>query len=74
MSNHTDVLEKKRVRPVVAGLTPYTGTFGREQVVHLLKRTMFGAKRADVDFFASKTLTQTLDVLFTAAPRLPLRR
>jgi uncharacterized protein (DUF1800 family) len=68
MSNNTDVLEKKRVRPVVAGLAPYTGTFGREQVVHLLKRTMFGAKRADVNFFTGKTLTQTLDVLFTAAP------
>ncbi len=68
MSNNTNVLEKKRVRPVVAGLTPYSGTFGREQVVHLLKRTMFGAKRADVDFFATKTLAQTLDVLFTAAP------
>ena len=76
MSNNTDVLEKKRVRPVVAGLAPYTGTFGREQVVHLLKRTMFGAKRADVDFFTGRTLTQTLDVLFTPAPTpaiLPLR-
>ena len=68
MSNNTDVLEKKRVRPVVAGLTPYTGTFGKEQVIHLLKRTMFGAKRADVDFFTGRTLTQTLDVLFTPAP------
>lgn len=71
MSNNTDVLEKKRVRPVVAGLAPYTETFGREQVVHLLKRTMFGAKRADVDFFTGRTLTQTLDVLFTAAPTPP---
>ena len=76
MNEHTTVLEKKRVRPVVAGLTPYSGTFGREQVIHLLKRTMFGAKRADVDFFATKTLAQTLDILMTAAPTpslLPLR-
>jgi uncharacterized protein (DUF1800 family) len=68
MSENTTVLEKKRVRPVVAGLTPYSGTFGREQVIHLLKRTMFGAKRADIDFFAGKTLAQTLDVLMTPAP------
>lgn len=68
MNEHTTVLEKKRVRPVVAGLTPYSGTFGREQVIHLLKRTMFGAKRADIDFFATKTLTQTLDILMTPAP------
>lgn len=76
MNENTTVLEKKRVRPVVAGLTPYSGTFGREQVVHLLKRTMFGAKRADIDFFATKTLAQTLDILLTAAPTptlLPLR-
>lgn len=68
MSNNTDVLEKKRVRPVVAGLTPYAGTFGKEQIIHLLKRTMFGAKRADVDFFVGKTLAETMDVLMTPAP------
>ncbi len=76
MSNNTDVLEKKRVRPVVAGLTPYTGTFGKEQIIHLLKRTMFGAKRADVDFFVGKTLSDTMDILMTPAPtptNLPLR-
>jgi uncharacterized protein (DUF1800 family) len=67
MSENTSVLEKKRLRPV-AGLTPYSGTFGREQIIHLLKRTMFGAKRADVDFFVGKTLAQTMDVLMTPAP------
>ena len=56
------VLEKKRLRPL-AGLTPYTGTFGREQVIHLLKRTMFGAKKADVDYFSTRTLTQAVDEL-----------
>ncbi len=68
MSNNTDVLEKKRVRPVVAGLTPYAGTFGKEQIIHLLKRTMFGAKRADVNFFVGKTLAETMNVLMTPAP------
>jgi uncharacterized protein (DUF1800 family) len=68
MSENTTVLEKKRARPVVAGLTPYSGTFGREQIIHLLKRTMFGAKKADVDFFAGKTLAQTMDILMTPAP------
>lgn len=68
MSNNTTVLEKKRARPVVAGLAPYTGTFGKEQIIHLLKRTMFGAKRADVDYFVGKTLTETMTVLMTPAP------
>jgi uncharacterized protein (DUF1800 family) len=76
MSENATLLEKKRVRPVVAGLTPYSGTFGREQVIHLLKRTMFGAKKADVDFFAGKTLAQTMTILMTpptVAPEPPLR-
>jgi uncharacterized protein (DUF1800 family) len=68
MSERTTVLEKKRARPVVAGLTPYAGAFGREQIIHLLKRTMFGAKRADVEFFVGKTLSDTMDVLMTPAP------
>jgi uncharacterized protein (DUF1800 family) len=72
MSENRTLLEKKRVRPVVAGLTPYAGTFGRDQIIHLLKRTMFGAKRADIDFFAGKTLAQTMDVLMTPAPTPPL--
>ena len=60
----------------MAGLTPYSGVFGKEQIIHLLKRTMFGAKRDDVNFFVGKTLAQTLDILMTAAPtppNLPLR-
>jgi uncharacterized protein (DUF1800 family) len=72
MSENTTVLEKTRIRPVVAGLTPYAGTFGRDQIIHLLKRTMFGAKRADIDFFVGKTLAQTMDVLMTPAPTPPL--
>jgi uncharacterized protein (DUF1800 family) len=68
MSENTPVLEKKRARPVVAGLTPYAGAFGREQIIHLLKRTMFGAKRADVDFFVGKTLAQTMNILMTSEP------
>jgi uncharacterized protein (DUF1800 family) len=72
MSENTTVLEKKHVRPVVAGLIPYAGTFGRDQIIHLLKRTMFGAKRADIDFFVGKTLAQTMDILMTPAPTPPL--
>ena len=31
-----------------AGLTPYTGAWGRTEAIHLLRRTMFGVKPADV--------------------------
>jgi uncharacterized protein (DUF1800 family) len=61
---------------VSSGISPYTGAWGRNEVIHLLKRTMFGAKRADVDYFASKTLNQSVDELInpTAAnPTPPLK-
>ena len=66
----TTVQEKTRRPRVVAGLTPYTGTFGKEQITHLLKRTMFGAKNADIDSFMGKTLTETINTLLTEPPAL----
>ncbi|MBL7751141.1 MAG: hypothetical protein JNN29_07145, partial [Chitinophagaceae bacterium] len=32
---------------VDSDLTPYAGTWTRQEVAHLLKRTMFGATKAD---------------------------
>lgn len=61
----TTIKEKKQRPRVVAGLTPYTGTFGKEQITHLLKRTMFGAKKADIDYFTGKTLTAAINELLT---------
>lgn len=74
----TTIKEKTRRPRVVAGLTPYTGTFGKEQITHLLKRTMFGAKKADIDFFTGKTLTEAINTLLTEPAaltdaQLPLR-
>ena len=53
--------------PVLAGITPYTGTFGKEQLIQLLKRTLMGVSKADVDFFTGKTLSQVVDLLLTQA-------
>ena len=56
-----------------SGLTPHTGTFGTNEVIHLLKRTMFGAAKADIDYFKTKTLSQAVNELLTvpALPPLP---
>jgi uncharacterized protein (DUF1800 family) len=60
-----------------SGVTPYTGTFGRAELIHLLKRTMFGVKKTDIDYFTSKSLTQVVNELTTdfptAIPSYPLR-
>ncbi len=53
------------------GLTQYTGPWGRSEVVHLLKRTMFGARKQDVDYFTTKTLSQSVDELLTPLATQP---
>lgn len=55
----------------MASLNPYTGIWGRKQVVHLLKRTMFGAKPADIDYFLGRTLAQSIDELLTLSSSPP---
>jgi uncharacterized protein (DUF1800 family) len=53
--------------PVLAGITPYMGTFGKEQLLQLLKRSLMGVTKADIDFFTGKTLNQVVDLLLTQA-------
>ncbi len=55
----------------VAGLNPYTGTLGTAELVHLLKRTMFGAAKADIDYFKSKSLSSIVDELLLPTASLP---
>jgi uncharacterized protein (DUF1800 family) len=52
-----------------AGLEPYSGPWGRDQAVHLLRRTMFGAAKADIDLVAQKNASDAVDVLM-APPQL----
>jgi uncharacterized protein (DUF1800 family) len=52
-------------------LAQYTGTWGRKEAVHLLKRTMFGAKKADVDHLLTLTMSQAVDELLTAPASPP---
>lgn len=52
-----------------SGLAPYTGPWGTEQVLHLIRRTMFGVTHQDSQFFSKLTLAQSLDVLLTSEPK-----
>jgi uncharacterized protein (DUF1800 family) len=58
--NKPSLLQSSRT---LSGITPYTGTWATDEIIHLLKRTMFGAKKADVDFFSSMTMGQAVDYL-----------
>jgi len=56
-------------------VTPHTGNFGREELKHLLRRSLFGATNADLAHFAGQSLDQVVDALLTvnAAQPPPLK-
>ncbi|MCC7026546.1 MAG: DUF1800 family protein [Saprospiraceae bacterium] len=49
----------------------YSGPFEKSEVLHLLRRTMFGVSKADLNFFMSKTLSESLDILINTKPTTP---
>ena len=60
---------------IQSGLTPYAGAWGKAEVLHLLRRTMFGTSVADLNYFKTRTLAQAVAELLTApttAPAPPL--
>lgn len=62
-------------RNMATGLNPYAGTWTINEVTHLLKRTMFGAKKADIDYFLGISPSAAVDELLNNIPVLstPLR-
>ncbi len=54
-----------------SGLTPYTGAWTANEVQHLLKRTMFGSTKADIDYFKLKTADQAVEELLNPTTTLP---
>lgn len=66
----------RRFRPApFAGLNPYTGPWTVNEVTHLLKRTMFGARKADVDHFLATSPGAAVDELLNniVTPSPPVR-
>jgi uncharacterized protein (DUF1800 family) len=58
-------------RNLTSGINPYTGPWTENEVIHLLKRTMFGAKKADVDYFKTRTVSQSVDELLNPTAPQP---
>jgi uncharacterized protein (DUF1800 family) len=54
-----------------SGIMQYSGAWTVNEVTHLLKRTMFGATKADVDYFKSRTMSQAVDELLNPTAALP---
>jgi uncharacterized protein (DUF1800 family) len=57
----------KQLRSTTTTTAPYTGQWTRKEAVHLLKRTMFGAVKADVDHMLTLTVSQAVDELLNNA-------
>ncbi len=54
---------------VTSGLKKYRGQWSAEEAKHLLKRTTFGAKKTDIDLFASRSLSDAVHaLLYTEEP------
>jgi len=49
-------------------LQVYTGTFGKTELTHLLKRCLFGVKRADISSLTGKSLNEVVDYLLLDLP------
>jgi uncharacterized protein (DUF1800 family) len=63
--DNTNITLPEAPPTVYAGLTPYTGSWGINEAVHILKRTMFGSKKADVDFLLTLSPDKAVDHLLT---------
>lgn len=65
----------KKSRAMYLGLAPYSGSWTVNEVTHLLKRAMFGAKKADIDHFLAMSPGAAVDELMNniVAPSPPVR-
>ena len=59
-------------RSITSGINPYSGPWTENEIVHLLKRTMFGTKKADVDYFKGRTVSQAVDELMNPVAPQPM--
>ena len=56
---------------VTSNIKKFHGKWNQEQAKHLLKRTMFGAKKEDIAFLASISLTHAVDALLDTVETIP---
>src|SRR4249920_2586464 len=62
---------KRTERHLTSGINPYTGPWTENEIVHLLKRTLFGSTRADIEHFKTMTMSQAVDELLNPTSPLP---
>ena len=63
--------ETKETARTFSGLTPYNGPWTSNEVIHLLKRTMFGSTPDDINYFLGLGMNQSVDTLLTVSATPP---
>ena len=63
--------ETKEPVRTFSGLTPYNGPWTSNEVIHLLKRTMFGSTPDDINYFLGLGMNQSVDTLLTVSATPP---
>jgi hypothetical protein len=58
-------------RGLLSGLSPFAAPLGISEIVHLLKRTQFGASVASIEIFKSLSLDQAIEKLLNPASLNP---
>ena len=59
-------------RNLQTGATPYTGEWGRKQLVHLMRRTLFGISAAHFSIMRDFDLNTAVETLLTKDPDPPI--
>ncbi len=55
----------------MGSIKPYSGSFGKSELMHLLRRTMFGFSKTDLNYFKGQSLSQVVDQLVPSTSPLP---
>lgn len=72
LSGSASILRSASVgRQTATGINPYTGPWDVPQTTHLLKRTLFGARKADVEYFKSLGLSGAVNELLNNPVPVP---
>jgi uncharacterized protein (DUF1800 family) len=61
-----------RVVPVSSGLNSYSGSWGKPEALHLLRRTGYGFKKADLDAVLALSMTNAVSTILNVNTTPPL--
>lgn len=63
--------ELPKLERTTSTLTTYSGSWTRAEIIHLLRRTMFGVREADIQTLQNMSMSQAVDYLLTNIPAAP---